>query len=177
MSAMPGVLSVVLLLTACAPTIQEQRSARVEAIQLELDSVLEAWRADVSLRRFATSAEAAKALASRYDMVYARWGLSPDVLTQATMAYAVAVATRVDRKELSADEANALLGRMRVDADRARARLSGQSADPARKHAAMASWWTEYWTANQRAYQITSRNPIRCETPPPQRADRPIVCH
>ncbi len=176
MRGVPGVLLVVFLVTGCGPTVQEQRSARVEAIQLELDSVLETWRTDVSLRRFATSADAGQALASRYDMVYARWGLSPDLLVRATMAYAVAVAARVDRKELSVEEANALLRKMRVDVEQARKTLAGNTDSTAAREAAMLSWWTKYWTTNYQAYQVTSRNPVRCSTGPPQKAERSVLC-
>ena len=115
----PVVLVITILAAGCAPTIEQQRSARLEALQLELEGTLDAWKTDVKLGRFGTSANAARALVSRYDAVYERWGLRADSLTQAMLAYASAVAVRVDAKELSAEEANALLQKMRADLDRA----------------------------------------------------------
>jgi uncharacterized membrane-anchored protein YhcB (DUF1043 family) len=171
------ILLVGMVAAGCGPTAQQQRSARLEALQLELDSVLETWKADVSRRRFATSADAAHALVSRYDTVYARWGLRSDPLTQATMAYTLALAARVDRQDLSVDDANALLGKMRGDVERARSVLAERhNESPAGREAAMIAWWTEYWTANQRTYQVTAQNPVQCETAPSRTTGSPIVC-
>lgn len=159
---------------SCGPTAQQHRSARVEALQFELDSVLEAWQTDVTRGYFRTSADAAQTLASRYDTVYARWGLRPDVLTQATMAYARALAARVDRRDLSADAANALLSRMRGDLDPARSVLTGRhNGDPAAREAAMMTWWNEYWSSHRQTYQVTAGNPVTCEGAPPGS----IICH
>jgi uncharacterized membrane-anchored protein YhcB (DUF1043 family) len=171
-------LLLAVLLVGCGPTVQEQRAARLEALQLELDAALETWKTDVSLRRFPTSAEAARSLASRYDTVYERWGLRADPLTQASMAYALALATRVDAKDLSAEDANALLAKMRGDMDRARSTLSARHAhSPTSRDAAMLAWWKDYWTASQRSYQTTSRNPVRCETTPPEGHGSSVVCN
>lgn len=117
------VLLVGMAAVGCGSTAQQHRSARLEALQPELDSFLETWKAAVTLRRFGTSADSAHALVSRYDTVYARWGLRPDPLTQATMAYTVALAARVDRRDLSVDDTNALPGNMRGDVGRARSVL------------------------------------------------------
>jgi hypothetical protein len=166
-----------MMAAGCGPTAQQQRSARLEALQMELDSVLETWKADVGLRRFGSSADAAHALVSRYDTVYARWGLRPDLLTQATMAYTLALAARVDRKDLSVDDANALLGKMRGDAERARSVLAERHKESsAGRDAAMIAWWADYWTANQRTYQVTAQDPVKCETVPSHTTGSPIVC-
>jgi len=171
------VLLVGMVTASCGPTAQQQRSARVEALQMELDSVLETWKADANVGHFRTSADAALALASRYDAVYARWGVRPDPLTQATMAYTLALAARVDRKDLSVGDANALLGKMRGDVDRARSKLAERHSDsPARREAAMIAWWTEYWAVNQRTFQVSARSPVKCDTAPSQATGSPIIC-
>lgn len=177
MRCVPIVVAIAILAAGCGPTVQQQRDARLEALRLELDSTLETWKTDVGLRRFGTSAAAARALADRYDMVYDRWGLRADMLAQAAMAYALALATRVDRGYVTADDANALLAKMEVDMKNARsatvARHSDSSAD---RDAAMLSWWKDYWTANEPAFRITPANPVRCETPQPGTSATPLKC-
>jgi len=76
----------------------------------------------------AQARNAARALVARYDLVYERWGLRADPLTQAMLAYTVAAAVRVDGKELSADEAIGCSGRC------ARTWIGSGSLSP-RKHA------------------------------------------
>ena len=177
MRRVPIVLVIAILMAGCGPTVQQQRDARLEAFRLELDSTLETWKSDVSLRRFGTSADAAHALTARYDMVYERWGLRADPLAQAAMAYALALATRVDRRELSADEANALLAKMESDMKKARFTLAARHSDsPADRDVAMLSWWKEYWAANQQAYRIAPGDPVRCETPQTRTNSNPVKC-
>lgn len=155
---------VVILAVGCAPTVEQQRAARLEALQLELDGALAAWQNDAKLGHFGTSANAARALVARYDLVYERWGLRADPLTQAMLAYTVAASVRVDGKELSADEANRLLEKMRTDLDRERVAVSAKRAtNAAERDAAMLACWKDYWAANQKAFEVTSRNPVRCE--------------
>jgi hypothetical protein len=174
----PVVLVLAILQAGCAPTIAQQRSARLEALQLELEGTLAAWKADATLGRFGTSANAAQALIARYDVVYERWGLRADSLTQAMLAYASAVAVKVDAKELSADEANALLEKMRMDLDRVRSALPGGYAENAAdREAALLSLWKNYWTANQTVLQVTSRNPVRCEINSSAAGGKPVVCY
>jgi hypothetical protein len=174
----PVVLVVAVVAVGCAPSVEQQRSARLEALQLELDGALDTWKSDAKLGRFGTSANAARALVARYDLVYERWGLRADSLTQAMLAYASAVAVRVDAKELSAEDANALLDKMRVDLDRVRSPLSGGRAEnPADRDAAMLSCWKDYWAANHQTFQVTSRNPIRCETNSSAVGGKPVVCY
>ena len=164
-------------MTACGPTVHEQRTARIQALQLDLDAALERWRAEVSLRRFPTSAEAARDLASRYEDVYARWGLRADPLTQAALAYAAALAARVDRREISSEDANALLGKMRADLDRERPTLVARHpANQAERDAAMLAWWTEYWTARQHVYQAVARDPVNCRTAPASGTGSAVAC-
>lgn len=175
----PFILALAILLEAgCAPTIEQQRSARLEALQLELETTLAAWKSDARLGHFGTSANAARALVARYDLVYERWGLRADPLTQAMLAYAVALAVRVDRKELSAEEANTLVDRMRMDLDRARSRLpDGRAGSTAERDSAMLACWKEFWAANQKAFEVAPRNPVRCEINSPSGGGKPVVCY
>jgi hypothetical protein len=174
----PVVLVVAILEAGCAPTMEQQRSARLEALQLELEGALATWKSDAKLGRFGTSVNAAHALVARYDVVYERWGLRADSLTQAMLAYASAVAVRVDAKELSADEANTLLEKMRMDLDRARSALPGGRAEnPADRDAAMLSCWKDYWSANRQALQASPRNPVRCEINSSAVGAKPVVCY
>jgi hypothetical protein len=171
------VLLVGMAAASCGPTAQQQRAARVEALQLELDSALETWKADAKIGRFRTSADATRALAARYDAVYARWGLRPDLLTQATMAYTGALAVRVDRGDLSADAANALLGKMLQDVDRARKKVAERHGEsPAGREAAMIAWWTDYWATNQRAFEASRRSPVQCKTTSVQPTESAVTC-
>lgn len=166
MGCVPVFLVVAILVTGCGPTYQQQRAARVEAFQLEVDSTLAAWKRDVSLRRFGSSVDAARALAARYDTVYERWGIRADPLTEAAMAYALALAARVDRRDLSADEANSLLAKMGSDMNTARTMLAAKhSGSPAERDAAMLSWWRGYWTSNQQTYRAAPGHPVQCDAP------------
>ena len=175
---MPVVFVVAILQAGCAPTLQQQRSARLEALQMELEGTLVAWKADAKLGRFGTSANAAQALIARYDIVYERWGLRADSLTQAMLAYASAVAVRVDAQELSADEATTLLEKMRMDLDRVRSTLpAGRAKNAADREAALLSLWKNYWTANQTVFQVTSRNPVRCKVNSSAAGGKPVVCY
>ncbi len=173
----PFVFALAILGAGCAPTVEQQRSARLEALQLELETTLAEWKSDARLGHFGTSANAARALVARYELVYERWGLRADPLTQAMLAYAVALAVRVDRKELSAEEANTLLERMRTDLDRPRSRVRDRGADnAAERDAAMLACWKEFWAANQKAFEVTPRNPVRCEINTPSGGGKPVVC-
>ena len=178
MTRIAVVLVVAILGAGCAPTIAEQRSARLEALQLELEGSLTAWQNDARLGHFGTSANAARALVARYDLVYERWGLRADPLTQAMLAYAVAVAVRVDGKELSADEANRLVEKMRKDLERERVAVSMKRAENrADRDAAMRTCWKEYWAANQRGFEASSRNPVRCEVNSSAVGAKPVACY
>jgi uncharacterized membrane-anchored protein YhcB (DUF1043 family) len=174
----PIMLVVAILGVGCAPTVERQRSARLEALQLELEGTLATWKTQAQLGHFGTSANAARALAARYDGVYERWGLRADPLTQAMLAYALALAIRVDRKELSADEANTLLEKMRTDLGRRRSALPGGRAESAAdRDAALLACWKDFWAANQKAFEVTPRNPVRCEIASPSGDGSVVACY
>jgi len=177
MRAWACAIVIAVTVAACGPTVYEQRTARIQALQLDLDAALERWRAEVSLRKFSTSAEATRDLASRYEDVYARWGLRADPLTQAILAYAAALAVRVDRRGILSEEANALLGKMRADLDRERATLAARHPNTqAGRDAAMLAWWNEYWTAQQQAFQAVAGDPVICRTAPAAVTGAAVVC-
>ncbi len=172
------ILALAILEAGCAPTIERQRAARLEALQLELETTLAVWKSDARLGHFGTSANAARALVARYDLVYERWGLRTDPLTQAMLAYAVALAVRVDRKELSTEEANTLLDRMRMDLDRQRSRLpDGREPRTPERDSAMLVCWKEFWAANHKVFEVTPRNPVRCEISSPSGGGKPVDCY
>jgi uncharacterized membrane-anchored protein YhcB (DUF1043 family) len=177
MRAWACAIVIAVAVAACGPTVYEQRTARIQALQLDLDAALERWRAEVSLRKFPTSAEASRDLASRYEDVYARWGLRADPLTQATFAYAAALAARVDRREILSEDANALLGKMRADLDRERPKLAARHPNnQAERDVAMLAWWNEYWTAQRQAFQAVGGNPVTCRTAPATVTGAAVAC-
>jgi len=66
---------------------------------------------------------------------------------------------------------------MRGDTDRARSALAGRGNEhSAAQAAAMIAWWNQYWSTHQQTYQVSGRNPVRCNTAPSPPADV-ITCH
>ena len=105
------------LLTGCGSTAQERAEGRMQLLSSDLESAHEEWQAALDRNWFRTNAQAMSDLEARYQRVYARWGLRPDPLTEALLSYAVAVADRVDRRQLSRGDANRLYGQMKVDVE------------------------------------------------------------
>ena len=94
------------------------------------------------------------------------------------LAYTVAAAVRVDGKELSADDANRLVEQMRKDLERERVAVSRKRAEnTADRDAAMLTCWNEYWAANQRGFEASSRNPVRCEVSSSAVGGKPVICY
>jgi hypothetical protein len=125
-----------------------------------------------------TNAEAMRELASRYDGVYARWGFRADVLSQALMAYSVALAERVDRRDISQDEANLLLNKLYAETERARRELAlGGMATREQRDAAMIHWWNDFWSRQQETYQATPADPVRCTAMTVGVEGKSIECH
>ena len=167
-----------MLLSGCGPSVQEQWAARMQALQMDLDSAQTQWKAEVDQRRFRTNAEAMRELASRYDGVYARWGFRADAFSQALMAYAVALAERVDKRDISQDEANRLLNKLHAETERARRELAlGAMATREQRSAAMIQWWNGFWSRQQETYQATPADPVRCMAMAVGVEGKSIECH
>jgi hypothetical protein len=161
------------MLVACAAAAPD-RSAHMQAFQADLDAALAGWQERVSQKFYPTSAAATKDLISRYDEVYARWGMRPDPLSQALMSYSLALADRVDRREISAESANALLAAMKIDIDGEKKRLTALSQAPA--DTALLTWWSGYWAANRARYEASQQRPVVCQVNPAADAGTRVQC-
>jgi hypothetical protein len=154
------VIVLALVLAACATTGQQDQSARMRAFQADLDAAMAGWQERVAQKFYPTSVAATRDLLSRYDEVYARWGMTSDPLSQALMSYSLALADRVDQRQIDADAANKLLTAMRADIDKEKQRIV--AAGDAPRDAAMLRWWSGYWAANRARYEATPQRPIVC---------------
>jgi hypothetical protein len=168
-------VAVLTLLAGCAPTVQDQ-SARMRAFGADLDAALAEWQGRVSQRYYPTSVAATRDLVSRYDDVYARWSIPMDPLSQALLAYSLALAERVDRGQVPAAEANNLLAAMKADMDREKQRLSGAPPDALGHDAAMLRWWNGYWTSNRARYQGSAEQPVVCQVGPGTAGGARVTC-
>ena len=158
-----GALLLVVLLSGCGSTAQERADGRMRLLSSDLDSAHEEWQAALDRNWFRTNAQAMSDLETRYQRVYARWGLPPDPLTQALLSYGVAVADRVDRRQLSREDANRLYGQMKVDAERARDEIRSQSPEGQAQFESKAlAWWKAYWERSRQLFGATPDNPVRC---------------
>jgi hypothetical protein len=158
-------LLVPVALAACAPAVGDG-AARLRAFQADLDAAWKEWQARAAQRAYPSSLAATADLMSRYQAVYARWGLQVDVLTRTLLNYSLALAARVDRGQMSPERANILLLWMKHDMDAAKPTLDGASRDPERREAAMVRWWAEYWQANRERYEASAEDPVTCATEP-----------
>ncbi len=154
------VVVLILVLAACATPTKQDELARMHAFQGDLNAAMAAWQERVAQKFYPTSVAATRDLLSRYDEVYARWGMTSDPLSQALMTYSLALADRVDRRQIDADGANKLLTAMRADIDQEKQRIIA-AGDPARD-AAMLRWWGSYWAANRARYEAAPQRPIVC---------------
>lgn len=168
-------VAVLTLVASCAPTVQDQ-SARMRAFGADLDAALAEWQGRVSQRFYPTSVAATRDLISRYDDVYARWSIPMDPLSQALLAYSVALAERVDRGQVPAAEANGLLAAMKADMDREKQRLSSAAPDALGHDAAMLRWWNSYWTANRARYQGPAEHAVVCLVAPAPAGGARVTC-
>jgi hypothetical protein len=158
-----GALLLVVFLAGCGSTAQERADGRMRLLSSDLESAHEEWQSAVDRNWFRTYAQAMTDLATRYQRVYARWGLRSDPLTQALLSYGVAVADRVDRRQLSREDANRLYGQMKGDVERARGEIRSQSPKgQAQFEAKSLAWWKEYWERSRQLFGATSSDPVRC---------------
>ena len=176
----PGTLAVVLLvalLAGCGSTAQERAEGRMRLLATDLDAAHEEWKAALDRKWFRTNVQAMTDLELRYQRVYARWGLRPDPLVHTLLSYGIAVADRVDRRQLSREEADRLYRQMRGDAERARAELLAQSPEGQAQFEAKAlAWWKAYWEQNRQALEATPGDPVRCAVVPDQAGDEAVKC-
>lgn len=96
------------------------------AIEGEIQTALEEMRIEASRGRYPNYASGFRDLESRIHAIYSRHGLQADPFDQAYLSYSVALAGRVDRKEISIDEAKSLMDKMNADMQFERQRLALQ---------------------------------------------------
>jgi hypothetical protein len=180
-ASIPGTVSVLLLialLTGCATTAQERAEGRMQLLTSDLESAHEEWQAALDRHWFRTNAQAMRDLDTRYQRVYARWGLRYDPLTQALLSYAVAVADRVDRRQLSREDANRLYGQLKGEVERARDEIRAQSPEGQAQFESKAlTWWKAYWEKSQQLYAATSSNPVRCAIAQDANNEESVACN
>ncbi len=156
-------LWLIVLLTGCGSTAQERAEGRRQLLSSDLESAHEEWQTAIDRHWFRTNAQAMSDLEARYQRVYARWGLRADPLTQALLSYAVAVADRVDRGQLSREDANRLYGQLRGDVERARDEIRSESREGQAQFESKAlTWWKAYWERSQQLLGAAPTNPVRC---------------
>ena len=149
------------VLFGCGPSRREREAAWLQAFQRDLDATREKWEADLDRKWFKNNAQALRELNARYEQVYARWFLRIDPLSQAILSYSVALASRTDRGEIGAEEANRLYYKLAADIALARPTFPMQASETQRD-AAMLQWWEAYWSQHRETYQATPGNPIVC---------------
>jgi len=165
------------LLTGCGSTAQERAEGRMQLLSSDLESAHEEWQAALDRNWFRTNAQAMSDLEARYQRVYARWGLRPDPLTEALLSYAVAVADRVDRRQLSRGDANRLYGQMKVDVERASDEVRSQSPEGQAQFELKAlAWWKAYWERSRQLFGATPDNPVRCAVLADQAGEDSVMC-
>jgi hypothetical protein len=165
----------VTLLAACGPSERERQAAWKRAMQMELDATHDQWKAAMANQWFSTNGQAMRDLQARYELVYARWRLRVDPLSQALFAYAVALASRVDRGAISREDANRLYDALKAEVDRRGRGLAGE-APPGQPEGAMLQWWVGFWSTHEQIYQATLGNPITCSVIPSDAAGNSVKC-
>jgi len=164
-----------MLLIGCGVSQHERQAAWLQAFQLERDAVYQQWESDVARRLYSTDAGAVRDLRARYERIYARWALPMDLLTQALLSYAVAVAIRVDRGEIGREEAVRLCDRLKAEIDVERSALARETPQDQRE-AAEREWWMRFWKGHQETYRASMRNPVRCAALPGQVDGGSVTC-
>ena len=170
------VMVMVTMMAGCSPSERDRQAAWKRAMQMELDAAHDQWVAAMANRWFSTNGQAMRDLQRRYELVYARWGLRVDPLSQAILAYAVALASRVDRGAISQEEANRLYDALKAEIDRRGRGLPGKDRPEGEAEAAMLQWWEAFWNAHAQIYQATPSNPIICSVIPIDTGGDSIKC-
>jgi len=171
------IILLVVMGAGCGPTIQEQRAARMRALQMDLDGTYGRWEADVARQRFTMNADAVRDLEARYAAVYARWSVQVDPFSQAILSYTVAVARKVDQREISREDATRLFEKMKADMDHERRTFaSPPEASQAQRSALMLHRWEAYWNQHQHTYQTSARTPVTCRAIPDANEGGSVRC-
>jgi hypothetical protein len=150
-----------ILSSGCGPSRAERQAAWVEAFQVDLDTTHERWQADVDRKLFRDNVEALRELNARYEQVYARWSERVDPLSQAILSYTVALGSRVDRGEISREDAQRIHEKLKAGIAVGR-QAAIKDASQAERDAAMLQWWEVFWSQQRETYQVTPGNPINC---------------
>jgi hypothetical protein len=172
-----GLWLLILLLAGCGSTAQERSESRMRLLSSDLASAHEEWQAALGRNWFRTNAQAMSDLEMRYQRVYTSWGLRPDPLTQALLSYGVAVADRVDRRELTREDANRLYGQMKVDMERGRGAIRSESPEGQAQFESKAlAWWKAYWERSRQLFAATAADPVRCAIAPMDSGEDAVTC-
>ena len=156
-----AVLLLAVLSSGCGPSQAERQAAWLQAFQMDLDITHDKWEADVARKWFRNNAEALRELNARYEQAYARWLMRVDPLSQAILSYTVALGSRVDRGEVSREDAQRIHEKLKADIALGRQALT-QNANQTQRDAAMLQWWEAFWSQQRETYQATPGNPIDC---------------
>lgn len=156
-----AVLLLAVLSSGCGPSQAKRQAAWLQAFQMDLDVTHDKWEADVARKWFRNNAEALRELNARYEQVYARWLMRVDPLSQAILSYTVALGNRVDRGEISREDAQRIHEKLKAEIALGRQALTQNASQPQRD-AAMLQWWEAYWSRQRETYQATPGHPINC---------------
>ena len=156
-----AVLLLAVLSSGCGPSRSERQAAWLQAFQMDLDVTHDKWEADVAQKWFRNNAEALRELNARYEQAYARWLMRVDPLSQAILSYTVALGSRVDRGEISREDAQRIHEKLKADIALGR-QATSKDASQAQRDATMFQWWEAFWSQQRETYQATPGNPIDC---------------
>jgi len=157
-----AVLLLAVLLSGCGSSQAERQAAWLQAFQMDLDITHDKWEADVARKWFRNNAGALRELNARYEQAYALWLMRVDPLSQAILSYTVALGSRVDRAEISREDAQRIHEKLKADIALGRQAIT-QDANEAQRDAAMLRWWDAFWSQQRETYQATPGNPIDCK--------------
>jgi len=170
-------LLMVALMPGCGLYMQIQEEKRQEAARAkrvgmaaEMRVIGEELKAEWAQGRYRNHVEVFREFASRSRALYQRYDEPMSPVDSLFFSYGIALAARVDRGEISSEEAQYLLDKMVLDveAERQRLTLQQQLVQAQREMAAAQNqlywqrWWDGYWARWQQMYQPRLRTPIRC---------------
>ncbi len=156
-----GLLALALVSTGCGPTRQQRAN-------VEMQEVLASMKADAQAGRYSTRTEYFQEVQSRARAVYAKHGFQLNPFEELLLSYNAALAGRVDRQEITVDEAKYLVDKIKLDLDIEKAKLDEQYQDAgAQRQVAFAQWWNTYQQQQVLLQQQRNlRNPVNCTVTP-----------